>query len=468
MDPSAAEANSAQQQQRQQHQQQHSAPSPSPVQLWGDDILHARPLAGGDALEAFAMDDNTKQALLSFIVTGQAPKEQIKQLYEHCLSGLVKAQEALDASMGVTAPEAIRPALPPTPATPEDEATTPTREPLQGVDLPRDLKEFFIYLQLSGKIPPTELEKLYSLSPLAGTLHFTSLMQSPESHQNPNMESATYVKNRAAYLAAARQYQAGQQAQQPSQQPPQLTGTRVSNSYELTSPSLASQSLDIVGPVSRQQADSPQHSPTFIAPAFMNQAAASWPTDHQLVSPTHPMLANYDPVAPAMSFNQQTGLISPVATRASSQSEGSSTPTAPQAIVPQPTAPQTIVPHTMGGPAEVICPILNNDGTICGKRCGGAKPFRSIQEHIRRAHPEKYLQGLPATEESFRSMVQAGGICCTIADDDDNVCGERFTGNKRFRTIQDHVRDKHPDHWVSDLPANEHTYNICKFFPSLV
>jgi hypothetical protein len=33
------------------------------------------------------------------------------------------------------------------------------------------------------------------------------------------------------------------------------------------------------------------------------------------------------------------------------------------------------------------------------------KKYRSMQEHIRRAHPEHYIPKLPATEESFALMV---------------------------------------------------------------
>ncbi|CEJ61805.1 Putative RfeD [Penicillium brasilianum] len=54
---------------------------------------------------------------------------------------------------------------------------------------------------------------------------------------------------------------------------------------------------------------------------------------------------------------------------------------------------------------EVICPLKNNDGSSCRKRCTGEKRFRSMQEHIRRAHPNHYIPKLPATEESFLLMV---------------------------------------------------------------
>ncbi|EUC35289.1 hypothetical protein COCCADRAFT_3442 [Bipolaris zeicola 26-R-13] len=53
----------------------------------------------------------------------------------------------------------------------------------------------------------------------------------------------------------------------------------------------------------------------------------------------------------------------------------------------------------------VVCPLRNHDSSACRKRCTGEKRFRSMQEHIRRAHPEHYISKLPATEESFLLMV---------------------------------------------------------------
>jgi hypothetical protein len=49
--------------------------------------------------------------------------------------------------------------------------------------------------------------------------------------------------------------------------------------------------------------------------------------------------------------------------------------------------------------------LKNNDGSSCRKRCTGEKRYRSMQEHIRRAHPNHYIPKLPATEESFLLMV---------------------------------------------------------------
>lgn len=56
---------------------------------------------------------------------------------------------------------------------------------------------------------------------------------------------------------------------------------------------------------------------------------------------------------------------------------------------------------------EVVCPLKNQDSSSCRKRCLGEKRYRSMQEHIRRAHPEHYISKLPATEESFQLMINS-------------------------------------------------------------
>ncbi|KAI4110916.1 MAG: hypothetical protein LQ339_000918 [Xanthoria mediterranea] len=55
--------------------------------------------------------------------------------------------------------------------------------------------------------------------------------------------------------------------------------------------------------------------------------------------------------------------------------------------------------------SEVVCPLKTVEGSNCRKRCLGEKRYRSMQEHIRRAHPEHYIAKLPATEESFQLMI---------------------------------------------------------------
>lgn len=443
--------------------QQHPPP-PVQVPPW-EDSLNPEPggvvvvVGGGGSgvLDGFAIGPDSKKALLSFITTGQASKEELKQLYALCLSGLVKEEKkspsesplghktSRSPSMAQASNENM-PALPPTPATTEDESPT-AHDPLHPIELPRDLKDFFLNLHHLGKIPLSDLEKLYNLSPLVKLQHFTSFVESSESSKGGLSDQASdmqfpgfgYSLEEQAFLAQ-----------------PGLRRRRFiedhgpgfsdfSNFNGQTSPSIVSP-----GPFGMLQPSSLQeHNPSYITPTFLDQNASyPFPAQNQIVSPTQPMFANYNPLSVQANISQQEGsLPSPVATRASSQSEGPSEPNVSQADE---------------NTAEVTCPIPKADGSICGKRCGGAKRYRSMQEHIRRAHPEKYLQNLPANETSFQSMVDAGGTTCTITDDNDNMCGERFTGNKRYRLIQEHVREKHPDYWVSDLPGNEQSYKIRK------
>ncbi|KAH0295425.1 hypothetical protein KCU74_g20218, partial [Aureobasidium melanogenum] len=63
--------------------------------------------------------------------------------------------------------------------------------------------------------------------------------------------------------------------------------------------------------------------------------------------------------------------------------------------------------HASDPDNEVVCPIKSADGSNCRKKCLGEKRFRSMQEHIRRAHPEYYIPKLPATKESFDLMVNS-------------------------------------------------------------
>lgn len=46
-----------------------------------------------------------------------------------------------------------------------------------------------------------------------------------------------------------------------------------------------------------------------------------------------------------------------------------------------------------------------DDGTKQELTTPQEKRYRSMQEHIRRAHPEHYIAKLPATEESFQLMI---------------------------------------------------------------
>ncbi|KAK6352016.1 hypothetical protein TWF718_005165 [Orbilia javanica] len=74
-------------------------------------------------------------------------------------------------------------------------------------------------------------------------------------------------------------------------------------------------------------------------------------------------------------------------------------------------------PHVAGGPVdpdgEVICPLIRPDGRRCLKKCTGERRYRSMQEHIRRAHPDDYVPRLSATKDSFDRMVRNAALNAT-------------------------------------------------------
>ncbi|KAF3902154.1 hypothetical protein ABW21_db0205648 [Orbilia brochopaga] len=69
-----------------------------------------------------------------------------------------------------------------------------------------------------------------------------------------------------------------------------------------------------------------------------------------------------------------------------------------------------VEPHVAGGPVdpdgEVVCPLIRPDGRRCLKKCTGERRYRSMQEHIRRAHPDDYVPRLSATKDSFERMIR--------------------------------------------------------------
>ncbi|KAF8416844.1 hypothetical protein EV426DRAFT_396170 [Tirmania nivea] len=78
------------------------------------------------------------------------------------------------------------------------------------------------------------------------------------------------------------------------------------------------------------------------------------------------------------------------------------------------------IPASMAAPSkqlrpDVVCPLPNLDGSACRKRCSGTFAYRSICEHIRRAHPEHWIPKLPASAESFHKMIQTPPLPRRIA-----------------------------------------------------
>jgi hypothetical protein len=84
---------------------------------------------------------------------------------------------------------------------------------------------------------------------------------------------------------------------------------------------------------------------------------------------------------------------------------------------------------------EVVCPLRNQDSSSCRKRCIGEKRYRSMQEHIRRAHPEHYISKLPATEESFLLMIN------TPPSDRRQLDQSPASASQGFHDRRNHYRD---------------------------
>lgn len=64
----------------------------------------------------------------------------------------------------------------------------------------------------------------------------------------------------------------------------------------------------------------------------------------------------------------------------------------------------------MSKPETVLCPLPKQGGGVCTKHTFGEKRWRSLQEHIRRAHADYYIAGLNATEESILRICSKAGV----------------------------------------------------------
>ena len=75
--------------------------------------------------------------------------------------------------------------------------------------------------------------------------------------------------------------------------------------------------------------------------------------------------------------------------------------------------------------AEVVCPLKNTDGTHCRKRCVGDKRYRSMIEHVRRVHSEHYIPKLPAilpAANAAEVLAQLHHQPPSISWEQDHVC----------------------------------------------
>ncbi|PSR99423.1 hypothetical protein BD289DRAFT_39726 [Coniella lustricola] len=362
----------------------------------------------------------------------------------------------------------LMPTLPPTPEVEDGDPQT-LLQPDSAV-AEEDLRHMLIAMAAAG-YPRDMTEAAYNISNLASTENFGSLMTTAaelrEKHPSPNGATSGLTTDALALLF--QQKTDGLQPEQQQQQ--QQQSSMAYHQHRDLAAALAVQD-DGQLPVSLQPQDyaslfasatfsphddthlqckSPAAAPFgqqntvnhYISPASLDRSNPAGNGDLSLLSAIAPAALGHRRATSANS--EQNGLPSPLTQASSNHSEAPQSP-----------------PSMLGlsGVPVVICPLHDPDGRSCGKRCSGAKPYRSIQEHIRRAHPDRYIAGLPANEESFQAMVNTEGVICPIPHSDGSPCGTRCTGSKPYRSIQDHIRDTHPEHFVPNLPANEASFRI--------
>lgn len=450
--------------------------------------------------------DSSKEAILSFITTGKPPKDGVAPLRDLfvALSALPTPDlEKSHASSGPTSnianheagkegkdndnddvhkdalspgslpsiplPQPLSPtttpqaALPPTPK-PDENTAGGAYDEFGGEP---DLRAFFIGLLASGKVAPDKVKQLFDISTLAAGEDFTALMEHGRQHSGYGFQHRSpYSHLQFAQGGILQSFQAPPSSRWKLQGPSQPQRQPTPNSQSFQQPTAPFEPHDVAHASSTFEAilalDAGSY-PSAMSPGLdqqqsvMNSYIAPTAPANQPPPPPTPVDGSYNPVsllanvpldpsshdlAAAANFERQNALPSPVVTQASSNTpEGSTTPGA-------------------ADPFEVICPLRTPDGNVCGKRCQGAKPYRSIQEHIRRAHPGRYMPGLPATEESFRAMVDSEGVTCPMNKPDGSACDFRVTGSKPYRCMHEHVKEEHPDRFISGLPANEASFRI--------
>lgn len=115
---------------------------------------------------------------------------------------------------------------------------------------------------------------------------------------------------------------------------------------------------------------------------------------------------------------------------------------------------------------EVICPLKNNDGSSCRKRCTGVS-FTFLFLVFPSPSPSSPL---PQAPFSYKPHLIETGVECDgeyyspillIRDRPDR---KRFhvanhgPQEKRYRSMQEHIRRAHPNHYIPKLPATEESF----------
>lgn len=359
-----------------------------------------------------------------------------------------------------SSPAITSPVLPPTPQ-PDDH---PAQDLFEALGEKPEVRRFLLAILASNKVPLQKVKQLFNISTIAANQDFATLMDDLTKYGG-NWAGHPYLTGALNFgvphaAALLQQPESPQQASQDHQQRPyhapwsyQQTAQPQPHAYQSSIVPADLTPYLPMGPHVDQQ--------TFTGPSTAtahHQQPLPVSDAYSLVpreppAPSAPLATStqtFD-LATTANFERQTGLPSPSTQGSSGQSDGCATPTGHT--------------NTASGAdlLEVVCPLHLPDGKPCAKRCHGARRYRSIQEHIRRAHPSRWIPTLPATEASFRMMVDTDGVVCPFLNKDNSTCGHRSTGTRPYRTIQDHIKALHPEHFIPDLPGNESSFRRSKW-----
>ncbi|PNY24658.1 Uncharacterized protein TCAP_05402 [Tolypocladium capitatum] len=114
---------------------------------------------------------------------------------------------------------------------------------------------------------------------------------------------------------------------------------------------------------------------------------------------------------------------------------------------------------------EVVCPLRNQDGSSCRKRCIGVSlprprasrpvpPRPTAAGELPERCPEPPWQGhLRHPPTAAAELVRVARLIVAVV-----LTFPADSQEKRYRSMQEHIRRAHPEHYISKLPATEESF----------
>lgn len=126
---------------------------------------------------------------------------------------------------------------------------------------------------------------------------------------------------------------------------------------------------------------------------------------------------------------------------------------------------------------EVVCPLRNQDGSSCRKRCIGVRSAFPPPLPPPSSAPGSYPRILPPLSDARRRSIncyrhrrssffflRGGGGVSPTSDDfafqPKTLTNAGHLQEKRYRSMQEHIRRAHPEHYIAKLPATEESFHL--------